>query len=269
MRAGGAGAGELEHLRSERGEHPVVCGERRIGGVEPVEERRHLRQRALVRPGLPHAVDERAVADPDADEEATAVLVRQLGVTSGGLLGRVHPEVEDARGHGRRGRRAEEAADGLEHVTADVRHPQHRVTELLQLGRRGGRLGGVAVAQRAAPDPRARDVRRHVASLADSAAWRRATPRHRWRSANAGGTRSGAMVASRPSTSCSPSRSSATPAPATRRPAGPPTRAASPSSSACCRASRPPSTTAPSTATMCGRGRRAAASTARPASARW
>ena len=59
VRPGGARAGELEHLRPEGGEHPVGRGERRIGGVEAVEERRHLGQRALVRAGLLHPVDER------------------------------------------------------------------------------------------------------------------------------------------------------------------------------------------------------------------
>ena len=80
----------------------------------------------------------------------------------------VHPDVEDAGGDGRRRRRPEEVGERAEHVAADVGDPQRRVAERLQLGGERGRLAGVAVAQRAAPDAGAG---RGVSSWRQPATW--------------------------------------------------------------------------------------------------
>ena len=145
--AGRLARGQLEHLRAERSEHAVVGRHRGRLLVELVEVRLGLRQRLLVLAGL-HHVDERPCDDADADEEALAVRRRSsAGVRLRRLAGRVHPEVEDAGGDRRGGRRREDVLDGGEQVAADVGQPDRGVAERLQLGRRLGRCAGVAVAQ--------------------------------------------------------------------------------------------------------------------------
>ena len=145
--------------RAARHRSPWASGV--LGGVEPVEEVDHLLQRLAVGARLLDPVDQRGVADADADEEAGAVLGRELGVAGGGLLGRVHPEVEDPGGDRRRGRGGEEVLDGGEHVAADVGDPQGAVPELLELGGCGCGGTGLAVAERGAPDAGAGQRSRH------------------------------------------------------------------------------------------------------------
>ncbi len=69
VRARRAGSCELEHLRTERGEHARVDGERVGRAVEPVEELDHLREGLAVTTGIP-VVDERRVAHTQAQQEA-------------------------------------------------------------------------------------------------------------------------------------------------------------------------------------------------------
>ena len=115
----GLRAGELEHLRAERGEHPVVGRHGRRLLVQLVEVGLGLRERLLVLARL-HHVDERTVRHADADEEPPPVLGGHAGVGLGGLGRGVHPEVEDAGRHRRAARRAQDVLERGEQVAADV-----------------------------------------------------------------------------------------------------------------------------------------------------
>ena len=79
-------------------------GNRRVGGVEAVEELPHRRERRRIVAGR------LGMADPDADEQPLREVGRELGVF-GGELGRlVGPDVDDARPDDELRRRVEQRA---------------------------------------------------------------------------------------------------------------------------------------------------------------
>ena len=151
VRAGAAVAGEVQHLRTERSEHTVLDRQGRRCCVEAVEVLAHPGQRLGV---LTRAdpLDERGVADTDADEQPPAVAIGQLGTALRRLGRLVEPQVEDPCRHRGGRRRAEQRLDRREQIAADVGDPQRAVAELLELGRCVRDGTGVAVAQRHAPD---------------------------------------------------------------------------------------------------------------------
>ena len=149
------GLRQLQHLRSEGRQHPPVDGHRLCGVVQSVEERPRRREWLAVATGL-LGVDERRVADADAQQEPVAVVGGQLCVRMRDLGWLVHPEVEDAGGdHGPSGA-AQQVSHRVEHLTADVGDPQRRVPEFFEFRRRFGRLGPVAIAQLRTPYPNTR-----------------------------------------------------------------------------------------------------------------
>ena len=158
-------AGQLEHLRTERRQHPIGRGERRHGGIESIEVPGHRVDRFLVRPRLVDVVDEGPMADPETAQEPSAVVGGELRMRGRCLLRRVHPDVEDAGGNRRRRGGGEQIGERPEDVATDVGDPQRRVTELLELSGELGRLGCVAVAEGAAPDAGAAQSLRHFLSL--------------------------------------------------------------------------------------------------------
>ena len=159
MRAGRAVAGELEHPGAERGETPLADRDGGRRRVEVVEIGRGRGQRALVAAGFADHVEERTVADADAEEEPARERVRECGVTLRGLLRGVHPEVQDAGGHRDAVGRVEQGSAVVEDRPARAaREPDRRVAERLELGRSRGLLARVAVAQLPAPDSGATEL---------------------------------------------------------------------------------------------------------------
>ena len=145
-------ARELEHLRSERREHargPRALGRRR---VESVQVLAHRRQRASVAARL-LGVDDRRMADPEPEQEASREVPLEPLLPLGHVDGLVHPDVEDPGRDLRPRRRPEQALHALEDRAADVRNPERSEAELVQF--RGGvhRLGRVAEPKLRAPDP--------------------------------------------------------------------------------------------------------------------
>ena len=115
----------------------VLDGQRRRRCVQAVEVRGHGRQRLLVRPGLLDLVDEALVADPQAEEEPPTVLVRQPRVLGCALVGRVHPDVEDAGGDEDMVSRFQQRADAPKHLAvAPAVDPDRAVSPSFQLRRR-------------------------------------------------------------------------------------------------------------------------------------
>ena len=90
-------------------------------------------------------VDQRRMADAEAEKEPGSVLAGELRVGRGDVGRFVHPHVEDAGGDDRLLGGAEQVAHGIEHRTADVGDPECGETELVELcgGLRG--LPGVSV----------------------------------------------------------------------------------------------------------------------------
>ena len=148
---------QLEHSGTERREYPALRSERGAGGVEAVEEGRHGTERLEVAALAQLAVDHRRVAGADPHQEAVPMRRHQTRVGRRRLLGRVHPQVEDAGGHGDRAGRRQEPLDGAEDVTPGVGDPQRRVPELFELGRGLGRLTGIPEAQPDVPHPDSAD----------------------------------------------------------------------------------------------------------------
>ena len=143
---------QAQHLRPEGGQDPGVGRHRRVGLVERIEVGGHRRQRLLVPAGL-GPVDDRSVADPDAEEEPARMALPETGEPRRRLRRFVDPEVEDAGGHHHGAGGVEEPGGGGEDVVVGrhVREPQGGVPEALQLRRRVGHFALVAVAQRAVP----------------------------------------------------------------------------------------------------------------------
>ncbi len=144
MRAQSPFAGHREHPRTQCGDYPAAVIERRRGGVERVEVTAHRLHGFLEAPGL-SAIDERAVADPDPDEDAARIAARELGGGRGDIGCRLLPDAYHAAGHDELLGRLEKASGALEKATrADPHRPE---AELLQLARGVGRVGDVGVAQ--------------------------------------------------------------------------------------------------------------------------
>ena len=163
--AGRTGPGELQHLRAERSQHPGVLRQRDLRRVQAVEVLGHLGQRLRVGAGLVDGIDQGPMADPEPTEEPRSVLGGQSSVLRGRLVRRVHPDVEDAGGDGARRRCREQVGDRAEQLPADVRQPQRRVAETLELGAPLGGLRFVAIAKYPTPDAGTAEPCRHLASL--------------------------------------------------------------------------------------------------------
>jgi hypothetical protein len=82
VRAGGAIAREVEHPRSERGEHAAIRRHGGLGGVELVEVLAHRGQRS----GIALA-DHRPVAGAEPEHEATRVVVVKRRAAARHVLG--------------------------------------------------------------------------------------------------------------------------------------------------------------------------------------
>ena len=246
---------------------PRAASTRSSGGQRRGRRRRARRgtsaiwlQRLAVRPGLLDPVDQRRVADADAEEEAGAVLGGRArrgcaAVSSGVCIQRLRMPVATVVVVVAPSR----FVDGAEHVAADVGDPQRRRSRAARARWPRRRTGPGR--RSAAPSSRCRCRRGIVMAAACQLAtatydlhWAPWGPsdggrRGRRPSASAGGTTSGATGSSTSSTRSSPTRSSATPAAGSDAESARPTRAGWPSSSACCPGPRRRSTTASSTAT--------------------
>jgi hypothetical protein len=131
--------GEVEHPRPERGGHPALARDGLRCGVEAVEERAHRGQRGAVLGGR------LAVADSDAEQEASREVALELRVLVGDVGRLVLPDVEDGGRHGQRAGALEEGAH-LRERRAPA-HPQRAEPERLDL------RGAVDAVLMAAPDP--------------------------------------------------------------------------------------------------------------------
>ena len=124
--------GELEHLRPERGDDTLVARHRRLGGVEPVEELAHLRERLLVLARSPPG--DRC---PTPSRKRSPNSLAQLGVPGRDVRRLVAPDVEDPGRDGERGGRLE-ARPRLARATG-CRRPRARRSRAPRTPRAGPR----------------------------------------------------------------------------------------------------------------------------------
>lgn len=142
VRAGGACPGDLKHLWTERGDHDPTARYRSRLSLELVKVSLHCGERPPVASGV-DPVEQGAVADADAKQEAIRMKIFKGVVGGGQCAGFVEPHVHDAGRHGGCPGRSQQPFD----VGKDCRvrldaagHPDRAETELLHLCRGIGDL---------------------------------------------------------------------------------------------------------------------------------
>ena len=143
--------GKSQHLRRQRGQHSRRSRPCESRLIERVEVLTHGRQRTRVATGMA-GVDERRMADAEAEEEPPRMTALELGLLGCDLRRLVHPHVQDPGRHNDTPRRLQQALDSLENRAAEIRDPQRVEPELLELARGLDRLPRVAEAELATPD---------------------------------------------------------------------------------------------------------------------